>query len=246
MRYIITMIAAFALAASASAERFVYWEYPNISIPPSDSIGVFDTLTIPDTVIIEDLNVYLGIPTHRAAFLLRISIESPWNETVYMVNLNNNREYLNIWFDTEDVEDGPGQLEDFNGHSSAGRWILNGSQPYGQSAYYPIQSWAIEIITQSAGIETDDNGPREFGIISTYPNPFNDRVEIQFALTEAGRTSIDIYDIRGSKVASLLDADLQPAIHTVTWNAEGMASGVYYYMLKSSGKTAYGHVTLLK
>ncbi len=246
MRYIITIIAALCLAASASAERFVYWEYPNILIPPMDSVGVFDTLSIPDDVVIEDLNVYLGIPTHRWASLLRISLKSPWQATVYMVNLNLNRDYLNIWFDTQDDEDGPGQLEDFNGLSSSGQWILNGSQPSGQSASYPIQSWAIEVIGQSVGIGADPNRPHDFGIISNYPNPFNGRVQIQFALTEPGHTSIDIYDIQGSRVATIIDADLEPAIHTVTWNALGFASGVYHYVLHSSGKKAYGQVTLLK
>ncbi len=246
MRYIATIILALGLAASVSAERFVYWEYPNISIPPSDSIGVFDTLSIPDNLVIEDLNVYLGIPTHGWACLLRLSLISPWQTTVYMDNLNNDRYYLNVWFDTQDIEDGPGQLEDFNGFNSAGQWILHGAQPYGQSASYPIQSWAIEVIGQAEGVEDNDNMPHVFGIISNYPNPFNDKITIQFALTEPGFTSIDIYDIQGSRVSTLLNTELEPAIHTVAWDARGLASGVYHYVLKSSGKSASGRVTLLK
>jgi hypothetical protein len=65
------------------------------------------------------------------------------------------------------------------------------------------------------------------------PNPFNPTTEIRFALGLDAPTTLRVYDAKGSQVATLVDSYLKPGEYTVTWDASGMPSGLYYYRLES-------------
>jgi hypothetical protein len=71
------------------------------------------------------------------------------------------------------------------------------------------------------------------------PNPFNPGTRIDFDLNLPARARVAIYDIRGRLVDELLDRELPPGPHSVSWNGKGgtnpVASGVYYYVLETGG-----------
>ncbi|MEO8513215.1 MAG: T9SS type A sorting domain-containing protein, partial [Ignavibacteria bacterium] len=67
-----------------------------------------------------------------------------------------------------------------------------------------------------------------------YPNPFNPSTVISFELPAAGDVSLKVYDIAGKEVANLLNGFLSSGNHNVTFNASGLASGVYFYRLNIS------------
>jgi len=79
-----------------------------------------------------------------------------------------------------------------------------------------------------------------------YPNPFNASTNISFDLPEAGQVKIDIFNILGEKVATLLEDNLQAGSHTVTWNAGGLASGIYLAKLSTHHGTLTRHMVILK
>jgi subtilisin-like proprotein convertase family protein len=224
---------------------YVFYAYPNLFIPEEDTTGVVDTLGIPVDVIIEDLNVYIGIGTYRMADLLRIDVISPWADTVRLADSNPNFEYFNCWFDTNIPEDGPGQLEDYVGHLSAGQWIIQAAQWTGHMDFY-FQSWAIEVVTHSTAIDDNPGDSLEFGMISTFPNPANSSIRFEFGLTQSGPATIEIYDILGRKVGIALNESLAAGRHAITWSATNTASGVYYYILTSGDHKSQGRITLLK
>jgi hypothetical protein len=66
------------------------------------------------------------------------------------------------------------------------------------------------------------------------PNPFNPTTTIQFAVGLDARTTLTIYDASGRRVATLVDAFLQPGEYSVQWDASAQPSGLYYYRLNSS------------
>jgi subtilisin-like proprotein convertase family protein len=234
------------MAGPALAEHYVFWEYPNIPIPEEDSLGVYDSLYIDADIGIEDINIYIGIDTHAGARGLRIPITSPWGHTVYLVNLNVDRSYLNVWFDTEDTEDGPGELEDYAGLNARGLWIIHPIQPY---SHFPFifASWAIEIYGQPlTDVDDKPEHPLEFGVISTYPNPFNSRIRVEYGIAEAGRTVFEIYNILGQRVAVPVDGELQPGVYDLIWDAAEASTGIYFYVLRCGEKTDRGRMTLIK
>ena len=76
--------------------------------------------------------------------------------------------------------------------------------------------------------------------LAASPNPFNPRTTLAFAVPAAGRAVLTIYDLRGRTVATLLDAELQPGRHTVTWAGRDAAgapvpSGAYVAGLDCGG-----------
>jgi hypothetical protein len=245
MRWLIAGIIAIASVSISHADQFVFWESPGLHIPEDDTSGVLDTISIDQDILIEDLNVYIGINANSWAWMLGIPIVSPWQDSVYLINYNLDRRYLNIWFDTDSAEDGPGELEEYSGHNARGLWVINPIQRAGHYDFL-FSRWAIEVIGQPMGIDADLQTPLVFGVLSSYPNPFNSSISFKFALSEPGFTSLKIYNILGQEVATLFDSELPAAVHNITWRAGDMPSGIYYYRLKSGDKLARGEITLTK
>lgn len=85
--------------------------------------------------------------------------------------------------------------------------------------------------------------PVDFNLIQNFPNPFNPLTMIRFSLGKASQVSLTIYNIRGEKVATLINnRQLAAGSHEVEWQASAFTSGVYYCRLQ----TAYGHLNGLK
>jgi hypothetical protein len=87
--------------------------------------------------------------------------------------------------------------------------------------------------------------------LSNYPNPFNPSTTIQFELAEAGEVSLEIFNIKGQKVRTLTNEFLPIGKHERIWNGKDnneqpVASGIYFYKLRSSKYTAYRKMILLK
>jgi hypothetical protein len=73
-------------------------------------------------------------------------------------------------------------------------------------------------------------------LAQNYPNPATTYTTFKYNVSAASRVSLDIYDLSGQKVASLINNDTKyPGIYEVNWNCEGVATGVYIAALSSDG-----------
>ena len=77
--------------------------------------------------------------------------------------------------------------------------------------------------------------PKIYQLFQNYPNPFNPVTRIGFSMPESGHVTLSIYNVKGELVEKLVDRNLEAGIHDFEWNARGVASGVYFYRLKSEG-----------
>ncbi|MEE9553089.1 MAG: T9SS type A sorting domain-containing protein [candidate division Zixibacteria bacterium] len=75
--------------------------------------------------------------------------------------------------------------------------------------------------------------PREYTVFANYPNPFNAQTLISFALPEASRVIVEIYDPLGRSVATLVDGLMQAGYQSVVWDAAGQSSGIYFYKVQA-------------
>ncbi len=100
-------------------------------------------------------------------------------------------------------------------------------------------------IRTNAVSDKDLQQPSEFGISSVYPNPFNAVTRLTYGLPLAGRVSLSVFDIAGRQVATLFNGDQTAGMHSVSWNAESMPSGLYIVRLKASGQVFTQKVMLL-
>jgi len=93
--------------------------------------------------------------------------------------------------------------------------------------------------------------PLVFRLYQNVPNPFNPRTTIAFTLAKPGRTTLRIFDLGGRAVATLVDGELTAGPHRVEWDGRDqrgrqMASGIYYYQLRSGDSGATGRMSLIK
>lgn len=78
------------------------------------------------------------------------------------------------------------------------------------------------------------------------PNPFNPATTIAFDLSRRARVTLEVYDVSGAVMATLLDRPLPAGRYTATWNGAGAASGVYFCRLRAGSVTQTQKMVLLK
>ena len=88
--------------------------------------------------------------------------------------------------------------------------------------------------------------PKSYALHQNYPNPFNPRTMIQFDIPEAGDVRIDVYNLLGQKVMTLINGYMTVGSHKIGFDASNLSSGVYYYTLKTSDRTITKKMLLLK
>jgi len=77
--------------------------------------------------------------------------------------------------------------------------------------------------------------PASITLSQNFPNPFNPSTSIRFELPSSDLVQLNIYDMLGRRVATLLNESMPAGMHTVSFDASGLASGTYIYRLTSSG-----------
>ncbi|MBI5476139.1 MAG: T9SS type A sorting domain-containing protein [Ignavibacteriales bacterium] len=73
--------------------------------------------------------------------------------------------------------------------------------------------------------------PTKFALNQNYPNPFNPTTNFEFRIVDFGFVSLKVYNLLGQEVATLVNEQKQPGSYKVTWDANGISSGVYFYRL---------------
>jgi len=95
--------------------------------------------------------------------------------------------------------------------------------------------------------ESNENElPADFSLEQNYPNPFNPSTTITFVVPEQSNVKITVYDAIGNEVEVLLDGVVSAGIHSLIWNADGYASGIYLYKLQSDHYTMVKKMLLVK
>ncbi|MCD6161254.1 MAG: T9SS type A sorting domain-containing protein [candidate division Zixibacteria bacterium] len=102
--------------------------------------------------------------------------------------------------------------------------------------------------TTVVGID-DINGlklPESIYLSQNYPNPFNAKTTIEYGIPEASHVAIDIYDMLGRKIETIVNDYKSAGVYKVNWNSNDIPSGVYFYRLKAGTLTEAKPMLLLK
>ncbi len=78
-------------------------------------------------------------------------------------------------------------------------------------------------------------------LYQNYPNPFNPTTTISFSIPDDSKVDVSIYNIKGQKVKTLVNEEMEKGLHKIVWNStdkssKSVSSGVYFYKLKVNGK----------
>ena len=93
--------------------------------------------------------------------------------------------------------------------------------------------------------------PMEFALHQNYPNPFNPTTSISYAIPNAGKVTLVIYDMMGREVRTLVDNNMDVGYQSATWDATNnlgnpVGAGVYIYQIQADGFTQSKKMILLK
>ncbi|MCI0495759.1 T9SS type A sorting domain-containing protein [candidate division KSB1 bacterium] len=94
----------------------------------------------------------------------------------------------------------------------------------------------VAIAYETTGIQQrDELTPSSFILEQNFPNPFNSTTTIKFSLPHPAMVSLQVFDMKGSEVARLLDKELPADHYQIHFDATLLGSGVYFYRLQSGG-----------
>jgi hypothetical protein len=88
--------------------------------------------------------------------------------------------------------------------------------------------------------------PESFKLFQNYPNPFNPSTTIQFTIPIKGKVELNIYNVLGEKIASLLNEERVAGTHKILFDAKQFASGIYFYNLRFENRSLSGKMILMK
>jgi hypothetical protein len=88
--------------------------------------------------------------------------------------------------------------------------------------------------------------PKSFTLHQNYPNPFNPSTEITYELEKSGHVSLEVFDISGNKVRTLVNGYRSVGVHETTFHASNLASGVYFCRMKIGNTTEIRKMVLLR
>jgi hypothetical protein len=88
--------------------------------------------------------------------------------------------------------------------------------------------------------------PTTCSLEQNYPNPFNPSTKIRFSVSKTESVSLKIYDALGREVETLISESLNPGTYEKTWNSKNLASGIYFYKLKTASNVITKKMILSK
>jgi photosystem II stability/assembly factor-like uncharacterized protein len=91
-----------------------------------------------------------------------------------------------------------------------------------------------------------DNVPEAIALMQNYPNPFNPSTTIKFRLSRSETVLLEVFDITGRRVATLVNDRVSEGEHTVVFDAKNLSSGTYGYTLNVAGHVLSQKMTLVK
>ncbi len=92
----------------------------------------------------------------------------------------------------------------------------------------------------------EEDAQSAFAVDQNSPNPFNPTTSISFTISEAGNATVDIYNVAGQRIETLVNDFMDAGKHSVVWDASGFSNGVYFYTVKSGDFSRTMKMTLLK
>ena len=90
------------------------------------------------------------------------------------------------------------------------------------------------------------NIPGGFALYQSYPNPFNPTTKIEFQLPKDEFVSLKVYDMLGNEVETLANGYKTVGKYSITFDASKLASGIYFYQLRSNSFVSTKKMLLLK
>jgi hypothetical protein len=157
---------------------------------------------------------------------------------IRILNISNPQIPIEIaWYDTYPQDNG----NTWNGCKGiymlpSGKILANDKQ----TGFYVVK------IGTPIGIQPISEVAETFSLRQNYPNPFNPITSIEFSIPKSTKVTLKIYDISGRLAETLIDGNIKAGSNRITYDASRLASGVYFYTLKTDKYTETKKMILIK
>ncbi len=114
---------------------------------------------------------------------------------------------------------------------------------------YPVVGeprFTLNVTYDALGQNDDSTLPSDFALHPVYPNPFNPSATISFDIPEISTIELNVYDVKGSLIETLLKDTMKPGKHRYTWEPQELPSGVYFMKLTTVNQIFTRKVTYIK
>jgi subtilisin-like proprotein convertase family protein len=212
---------------------------------------ITDSILISQSLTISDVNLFVAIH-HTSANEINISLKNPAGTTTRILypggGPNAGMHMITIFDDQADSTIGgtirapwsprvkpTNTLSIFNSQNSVGYWKLIVTDNNPGSDNGNLVGWGIQLNNQTlVGVNGPTTEiPHRFLLYQNYPNPFNPATVIKYDVARDINVKIIVYDLLGREVQVLVNDFKRAGSYSLTLNAQGLASGVYFYKIEA-------------
>ncbi len=221
---------------------------PGLAI--TDNATVTSTMNVTQSGIIGSLRVSVNI-THTYQGDLTVTLRSPAGTSVVLHNrTGGSTDNIIGWYPSPLVP--AGNLNSLLGQNMQGTWTMTVNDGAGGDVGTFVQ-WCLQVIYAPPYVAgtPETSVPEVLALHGNYPNPFNPATNIKFDLPVRSHVTLQIFDVAGRLVRTLLDETREAASHVVLWNGTDdsgrpVSSGAYYTRVTSDTGSATAKMLLLK
>ena len=136
-------------------------------------------------------------------------------------------------------------------HSTTGEWTIltiDHVDEVEMLIYVEVSEFCFITLagTPATSVQETNTLPESFALFQNYPNPFNPETHIRFNVAEPCRVVLKVYNLLGHEMATLVNEAYQVGTYNVTFNADGLPSGIYLYKIQMGNFKAMKKMTILE
>jgi len=162
-----------------------------------------------------------------------VDIQNPNNDKPVTLNLNLNPTYKYQTFEVREVAKG----------TTLDEYLVDGNK---EVTLKNEETSTVELVPVGLkGLTASDN-PDEFKLHQNYPNPFNPTTTIRYAVAVQSEVSMQVYNVVGKRVATLVNEQKSPGNYKVTFDASNLSSGLYFVKIQAGSFHDVQKLTLIK
>jgi len=221
---------------------------------PRDILGIgsqFDSSTPPDggyqifpRYYATDFLPPGTIPVELTSFTASVnpgSVTLSWstatetNNQGFEIQRNNGSEFYAIGFVT-----GNGTTTEINNYSYTDRNLTAGNYSY------RLKQVDFNGRYEYSNVINVDVAPEQFELSQNYPNPFNPSTTINFSIPQSSIVTLKVFNTLGQEVKTLVNQNMESGVHSISFDASELNSGIYFYRLDAGQFTEVRKMTLIK
>jgi hypothetical protein len=127
--------------------------------------------------------------------------------------------------------------------NSPGTWLQQADHPFNRDLFIVKKVGANTIVSVE---DKNVNANPTYDLKQNYPNPFNPATTINYSIAKSGIVTLKIYDVLGNEVKTLVNGVQNTGMHEVSFNAQNLSSGFYFYTITTDNFTSTKKMILLK